>query len=188
MSNTNEKNTTHIKIEDSEIKIKNVFSNVAMFASIAEHEGISSLTENSKIITVSAGQQLVKEGERGDTAFIILSGKIEVLKKSLSGDNFLVATVQVDNTSDEYPLIGEQSLVTRGTRSATIRTLTEVTLLELHHKAFKKIAEMYPAIGVHIYRSICYVLQERLRVSNNNVVALFQEYLSFMSEDLMDDN
>ena len=48
-----------------------------------------------------------------------------------------------------------------------------------------KISEQYPEIGMHIYKNICAMLQDRLSQAQSNVVSLFQSYLESMEEDLL---
>lgn len=177
---------TYTILDKNSLDIKKIFSQVPIFSEVYGHKGISMLVENGRLLEFPIGSTIVEEGKTSLTAFVVLEGDIEILRKSMFGDNFVVATLQVNETSQKYPFIGEQSLISKSPRTATVRALSPVRMLQLHHDAFIKTADAFPEIGIHIYKAICTILQERLSRAHNNVVTLFEAYMDTMKEDLME--
>ncbi|MHB8876329.1 MAG: cyclic nucleotide-binding domain-containing protein [Myxococcaceae bacterium] len=73
-----------------------------------------------------AGETLVKKGERGDLFYLVGAGQVEVLDDA-------GAQVGVLGPGDHF---GEVALLTDGPRTATVRALTDATLLTLPKDAF----------------------------------------------------
>ena len=85
-----------------------------------------------------AGEVIVREGESGDTLFIIRRGDAEVLLKAANGQERRV------NTLRRPQFFGEMSLLTGDPRSATIRALTDVEVLEMNREGFMRLFKERP--------------------------------------------
>ena len=105
---------------------------------------------------------LTREGEKGDTMFILTSGKVAVYKSSSSGEK-QIATLKDGDIFGEMALMGMQPF-----RSATVKSLQETMVLELNKTAFMALLRKSPEIGM----SVMQTLVERLRDTNGKVVAL----------------
>ena len=79
-----------------------------------EREITTEITE-----TFQRGDIIIEEGARGSSAYVILSGAVEVLKKSRKKE-VAVATL------GEGKVFGEMGLIEDRPRSATIRAISEV--------------------------------------------------------------
>jgi CRP-like cAMP-binding protein len=97
-----------------------------------------------------AGKILVREGQRGDTMYIIRRGAVEVLK-----DFQVVATLH------EGEIFGEMALVLSEPRSATVRTQTASQLYKLNKLAFESVVQAYP----EVYERIKKIAEARRSVS-----------------------
>lgn len=170
-----------------------ILKRVNIFSKIANENGIQNIFRTNNVMEINAGENIIAEGEIGSCAYIILSGSVEVSRKSLSGDNITVAAFSIDyeeimkKEKKTFPLLGEHSLVGEDPRTATVKAMSTTIVLKINFSVFSKLTDEFPKIGMHVFREICYMLQNRLKVSNNNVVALFDAYLDTMSEDLMED-
>ena len=69
-------------------------------------------------VSFRTGQTILAEGEPGDTAFLIVSGSVEVS----IGHGPTARTVETLKAGDVF---GEMSLIDPGPRSATVRALGE---------------------------------------------------------------
>jgi len=78
----------------------------------------------------------VREGEEGDSLFIVLRGDLEVH----------VGTEKV-GTLSAGEFFGEMSLLTGAKRRATVRTVDEVRLLEISKAAIEPIIVTHPTIA-----------------------------------------
>ena len=105
---------------------------------------------------------LARESEPGDTMFLINTGKVAVIKKTPAGEKIL-ATLNDGDFFGEMALIGVQDR-----RAATVKTLTEVTVLELNRMAFEALIKRSPEIAMKVIAT----LAERLRDSNGKLTAL----------------
>lgn len=76
-----------------------------------------------------AGDIIINEGEQGDCAYLLLSGKVEVLKNN-EGKMIHVAYL---NQGDYF---GEMSLLTAMPRTATIKCVTTVEVAAIAHDQF----------------------------------------------------
>jgi CRP-like cAMP-binding protein len=68
-----------------------------------------------------AGETIIAEGEAGDTAFLIISGSVEVTIES-SGKAKNVGTLKAGD------VFGEMSLIDPGPRSATVKAVSDTSL------------------------------------------------------------
>ncbi len=99
------------------------------------HEMVSRLTAKR----VARGSFLCKEGDPGDSIYIISSGKVGVLKysKKKQGD-ILLATL------NEGDFFGEFGFFSDRKRHATVKALTELEVLEISRNDFDEIAKIHP--------------------------------------------
>jgi serine/threonine-protein kinase len=104
------------------------------------------------------GDFLMKEGEAGEQAYLILTGRVEVLKQANGGPVVLGNLRPGD-------LVGEMSLIAPGPRSASVRAVepTEVAVLT-RARVEENFKRLPPYVG-----KIVSALSERLRVANENV-------------------
>ncbi|MFH0845183.1 MAG: Npt1/Npt2 family nucleotide transporter [Pseudomonadota bacterium] len=118
--------------------------------SVSELAAIASVTERA---VYPKGEIVIKEGEPGETMYMIISGEVSVIKGQ-GGDR----GIELDRIRPgDY--FGEMALFEDMARSATIRTNEETHLLVLHKREFTEIVREYPQIALHI----CKVLSQRLR-------------------------
>jgi hypothetical protein len=118
--------------------------------SVSELAAIASVTEEA---VYDKGSTIIKEGEPGETMYMMVSGEVSVLKAQDGGHE-----IELDRMgSGDY--FGEMALFEDQVRSATIRAEEETRLLVLHKREFGEIVREYPQIALHI----CKELSNRLR-------------------------
>lgn len=81
---------------------------------------------------IPAGEIIMKQGDDGNTAYIIETGSVEVLVEKERG------LIQSIGTRGQGTIIGEMSLVDQKPRSATIKAIEDCTLLEISREDFYK--------------------------------------------------
>jgi NADH dehydrogenase FAD-containing subunit/uncharacterized membrane protein YphA (DoxX/SURF4 family) len=86
------------------------------------------------------GDEVVRQGERGDCAYIILDGEVEVLRQS-SGGWRQIARLKSGECFGEIALLADIP------RTATVRCLTPVELVVLPRDQFLTLAEGYRELG-----------------------------------------
>ena len=119
-----------------------------------EREITTEITE-----TFQRGDIIIEEGARGSSAYVILSGAVEVLKKSRKKE-VAVATL------GEGKVFGEMGLIEDRPRSATIRAISEVKVRTIDRDQFNELLKTKPAILIPIIKT----LFERLREASNLLV------------------
>ena len=86
----------------------------------------------------ASGELIVREGDQGDSLFVICSGSVEVLKSSPEAQTPFGDRIAVLKVGD---VIGEMELIDMQNRSATVRALEPVSTLALSNGDLFRIYE-----------------------------------------------
>lgn len=117
-------------------------------------EEIRAITAVAQDSFFEPGQIIVTQGTPGQAFYLILSGRVEILRDNRS----LGAFGQGD-------FFGEMSLLDQAPRSATIRAIDQTECLMLSSWDFKGLLEKYPSIAIKLLE----VLSRRLRVADERI-------------------
>lgn len=97
-------------------------------------EAVEEAFRRMKKVEVRTGDDVVKQGEPGDAFYLILDGQAEVWQQGIYDDEQkLVATL---GPGDSF---GEEALVLKGTRNATVRMSSKGRLLSLAKTDFEEL-------------------------------------------------
>lgn len=99
------------------------------------------------------------EGMPGEVFYIILSGSVEIIKKTDDNKEKIMATMRAND------IVGEMSLIDSKPRSATGRTCEDSVLLAITKRNFDEILNSDPRIAAKILKNMLKVFSERLRGS-----------------------
>lgn len=137
---------------------------------------ISRIMGLSRRAEVASGETLVREGEQGETLYVILKGEVEVSKNLTLPMESAGSTQQekalTRHSDRDRAIFGELVLFEDQTRSATVRCLTDCVFLELDKGAFLELAADNPEIGYHLFKNLSQMLSARLRRANNDIIKL----------------
>jgi len=133
-----------------------ILKSLSMFAD-APDEALVELASLLQEVNVQAGEVIVQEGETGESLFVIVDGRVEVVD-----DN------RVLNQLGARAVFGELSLLDSSPRSATIRALEETTLLRLDQAPFYEIMSDY----VEVAMGTIHMLTRSLRARTGDVLEL----------------
>lgn len=100
------------------------------------------LAEKFNLCRFSRGDTIVKEGEKGDTFYLIRSGRVLVATSKMDATSGLVELGKMGEGS----FFGEVSLLTNKPRTATVIAGQDVELMELTREDFNDICKQYPSI------------------------------------------
>lgn len=125
------------------------------------------LAEECTLRRARAGEAVIREGEEGDSLFVILEGRVRTEKRTPSGDPW---TVQFHQAGGVF---GELSLLDRVIRSATVVAETDCTFAVIERERFLGFGDRHPAAGLAVTRRLAEKLASRLRRANDDVVTLF---------------
>lgn len=112
----------------------------------------------AKIITLKANQILLNEGEKSQSMFWVQSGQLTVTKRR-GNDEILLGHIY----SGE--LVGELSFLDNEPRSATVKALIDVELIEIPQETFDNIFSAQPKWLEVLVKT----LAERLRKANARI-------------------
>ncbi len=124
---------------------------------------------------------LAKEGDTGNTMFIITQGKVKVFKGTGVGEKEL-ALLGPGDFFGEMALLGVQDK-----RAASVKTQVETQVLELNRQAFEAVISRSTDLGLTVMKA----LAERVRDANGRLGALlFKEdslrvaaYLAYLATE-----
>lgn len=124
---------------------------ISIFATTPE-EALTELADHLEELEFEAGQTLVEKGAEGDSLFVVVRGKVEVL----DGENRL-------NELGERAVFGELSLLDSEPRSATIRAMEDTTVLKLSQIAFYDLMTDYVEVAMGTIQMLTRNLRARTR-------------------------
>ena len=138
---------------------------VPLFVSLKKKD-ISYLADITKEVEYPANTVLFNEGDPGDRLYIVMDGELEVVKALGRPEEHLLRVCQ----AGEH--IGEMSFFNpSGVRSATVKALTPVRLLELKKDDFEALLHRRPSISYAIARG----LSERMLDSESKFIRIIAE-------------
>ena len=116
------------------------------------------------IIDYSFGQQIIREGEAGDRAFIIKQGEVEVIKRNLEGTEVFIARLGPQEMFGEMCLFEDNA-----PRSATVRAVTDnVRVMAISKEHLQETIDQLPD-GM---RTLFKILIQRLRDASRHIAYL----------------
>ena len=94
------------------------------------------------------GQDLFKQGEFGDAAYVIVEGSADVIVETDDADEVVVAELG----NNEF--IGEISILCDVPRTATVRASGELQTLVIKKEHFLGLVQQIPDFGVEVMREL----------------------------------
>ncbi|MBM3223876.1 MAG: cyclic nucleotide-binding domain-containing protein [Candidatus Tectomicrobia bacterium] len=111
-----------------------------MVFSILDDARLQVLMGKMETCVFPMGENIVHQGEMGDCAYLILSGKARVLQPNSEGKTVTLATL---GSGD---LFGERTIITQEPRIATVRAAEDVTAFRISHDDFAHLLEGSPEL------------------------------------------
>ena len=135
-----------------------VLRGVSLFGGF-DDAALNAVVEHAVEQRLAMGQVLFREGDAGHACFVLLRGRLEVLKR-LGSDEIVLDTVHPGS------IIGEMALIDQSPRSATIRAGSDCRLLVLTEDAFYDLMHNNPVAALDLLRGGT----QRLRATNQRMV------------------
>ncbi len=126
--------------------------NIPLFANI-EPSKLKLLAFTSERLTFEAGQTLVRQGDIGDAAYIIIDGEADVIVESPNGP-LRVATFGKND------FFGEIAILCDVPRTATVTASTRLTTLKISKELFFRLITEFPQMAVEIMRVLAHRLEK----------------------------
>ena len=126
----------------SKPKLEPVLAAVPLFEGLSKRH-LKKLAGLAEMANFMEGANIVKEGDAGDSFYVVLVGEGKVTVKG--------RTVHRVMPGDHF---GEISLLDGGERTATVTAVTPMTLLMIVRKNFLKELEQDPSVSVALLESL----------------------------------
>ena len=113
--------------------------------------------------SIKKGSLLFVEGEPGELLYIIMSGCVEIIKKTKDNEKIVLATMGAND------IVGEMSLIDSEPRSATGRTSEDSVLLVIKKQSFNDILQSDPRLAAKVLMGLLKVISRRLRMTDKKI-------------------
>ena len=115
-------------------------------------------------VRAQPGQILIQEDTIGDWMMLLLSGTVDVTKRSARGEPSRLAVIKSGAS------VGEMSMLDCEPRYATCSALEEVEFGVLSRLAIGQLIREHPAVGAKLLVKLTQILAQRLRNTSNQLV------------------
>ena len=115
-------------------------------------------------VRAQPGQILIQEDTIGDWMMLVLSGTVDVTKRSARGEPSRLAVIKSGAS------VGEMSMLDCEPRYATCSALEEVEVGVLTRLAIGQLIREHPAVGAKLLVKLTQILAQRLRNTSNQLV------------------
>ena len=123
-----------------------VLRSIPLFAKI-EPAKLKLLAFTSERLSFMAGDEIFREGDAGDAAYIILEGEADVSVSTPNGP-LSVATLETND------IIGEIAVLCDVPRTATVTAKTDLETLRVAKENFFQLVTQFPQIGVQVMHEL----------------------------------
>lgn len=119
--------------------IRVLMEQVEILSPLSEAE-LSKLVERVSVVSYAAGEMPVKQGDAGDSFYIIKTGKVNVIVEKATGESAVVATLGPGN------FFGEMSLLTGAVRTASIQVKDDAEFIVIDKERFRATLAQNPSM------------------------------------------
>ena len=154
--------TTSTGNEISQSIIDFLILNIPIFSRLRNEE-LRNVKKYFNLLELIPGETVFEEGDNGDYVCFVVEGSLDVLKKTVKGENVVISTLKKGGS------IGEMSVIDQLPRSATIKAKTKATLLTLSQEKLNYILSEHSSIGVKILKGIARLLSMNLRKTSSRL-------------------
>jgi len=152
-----------------------VLKDIALFKNLAP-EKIRKVMGILRKVTFSADEIIMREGDVGDTMYIILEGTVEIAKSLVldDADNEELGKNKVFTRLDgkQCAVFGEIALLEELKRTASVKAVTNCVMYEMKKDDFLRAAEEDHELGYRILLNLGRIVSARLRRADEDTVKL----------------
>ena len=139
---------------------------IPLFADLSA-EDLQQLYKMAETVSIPAGQFVLREGDPGDSLYVVLDGELEVTKRQ--GKQVVLLALY-----EPGQFFGEMALLEQAPRSASVRTLQESTLLLISQEAFQTLLSCSASAPLRVLHTVTSRLRstESMLIQNEKMAAL----------------
>ena len=131
-----------------------------------EDDELQEMAKQSKFNTYPAGHVLCQEGAEEDVFYIVADGGV-IITQNLSDEE----GERILREGGKGDVIGEMALIQSAPRSATVRTTSVCTTLEMDKKDFETLLSHSPRLAIEIIR----ITLDRIRANDRTAIEDLQK-------------
>lgn len=131
---------------------------------------LKALIELLKQESFTKDMNIITEGEKGNTMYLLVSGSVDIIKTTIYKDEFVCATLD----SKMNCMFGEMALLDEDLRSATVKAKTDCITLSITRDDFNSYIDKYPKAGIELLKLMNINLIRNIRTENNNLKLVYQ--------------
>ena len=156
-----------------EDEVRGALHHANLFANVLNEEQAKELAKRSRNVEFPRSTDLIRQGEPGESMFIILEGAARV---SVLGQGGYAREVAVRAAGDVF---GEMSLMTGAPRNATVTALTRMRVLEITKEPIEALLRKSPELLQRFSHVLAKREQERAQIAQRTI------QVSTVENDLM---
>lgn len=145
---------------------RGVIAGAALFDGLSRAE-IAALGAIARRVRTPAGESVFRQGETGREAYLLLSGRMEVLIDIPGSSRRRRVSVLTEGA-----LFGEMGLLDGAARSATVRATEPSLCLAVDAAGFERLRVERPQVALSLLRNVSRLFANRLRVANMMIAEL----------------
>jgi predicted acylesterase/phospholipase RssA/CRP-like cAMP-binding protein len=111
---------------------------------IIEPDVIALIEELTEWVSVPAGQMLFAEGDEGDAAHLVATGRLGVFREDGTGSSIPIGQL------GRGDIVGELSLIDGEPRSATVYAVRDTQLIRFTREAYEQLLDEFPRVGLAV--------------------------------------
>jgi CRP-like cAMP-binding protein len=123
---------------------------VPLFAGV-EPTKLKLLAFTSDRVHYAAGETLFRQGDSGDAAYVILTGRADILVEAPGGQ---IKVAEIEDNS----IVGEIAILCDVSRTATVKAATSLEALRISKEHFLKLLSDFPEVTIEIMRVLAHRL------------------------------
>lgn len=138
---------------------------------------LRAIAPNLEQVSVGVGERLIRQGDPGDSMYLVQSGKLEVVAKDSEGQEALLNVLEPGRT------VGEISLLTGERRTASVIATEPSQLLRFSQEQFHALQKRFPREMSQVTRRML----ERLQQAHLSSALFASRLLGDMEETVLRD-
>ena len=123
--------------------VRDLLKRTPLFETLGDGD-IDILAESTRLQTYRSGQVILREGRVGTAFFILVSGRVEVLKDRSDAEPVVLATLGAGD------FFGEIATLKHVPRSATVRALADTTCLAIWRLDLDAYLSRFPDVAAKV--------------------------------------
>lgn len=154
------------------------WSRIPLFMDFSD-EWISKAAAIFETVNIPAGRNLLEEGQEGDELFILVEGRVRIIKAMLlqgmnlpllqaSDPHKVLATLD----ATDYPIFGEMAMLDHDIRSATVAVIEDSCFLVTNRERFYALVAAEPHLGCRLLEILGKRLTATIRRTNTELIKL----------------